>query len=107
MPALHTNNGTKQLGIYNPKEFEGWGGAFKYITDKVIASKGKIVFELEGVNIPQALSGDINTWVDRYTAWELQQITNSPTLFKHTEFYLKGVKQTASQLESLGITAPK
>lgn len=37
----------KQLGIYNPKEFEGWGGAFKYITDKVLLLKEKLSLNLK------------------------------------------------------------
>jgi RHS repeat-associated protein len=95
-----------KLGIYNPANFKGWGDAFKYITDKVIASGGKINFELKGLDIPTALAGDANIWVGRYTAWELQQITKSATLFKNTEFYLNGVKQTTEQLIKLGIKAP-
>lgn len=95
------------LGIYNPTQFEGWGSAFKFITDKVVASKGIIHFELNGVNIPKALAGDANTWVGRYTEWELQQVTGSAKLFKHTNFYINGVKQSAKELTKLGIRAPK
>lgn len=95
-----------KLGIYNSANFKRWGDAFKYITDKVIGSGGKIHFELQGLDIPGALAGDASIWVGRYTAWELQQITQSASLFKNTVFYLNGVKQTAKQLAKLGIKAP-
>jgi RHS repeat-associated protein len=95
------------LGIYNPSHFEGWGGAFKFVTDKVLSTKGTIHFELHGLNISDALAGDPNIWVGRYTAWELQQVTNSTRLFNNTIFYLHGVRQTAKQLAELGIKAPK
>ncbi|SFP79758.1 RHS repeat domain-containing protein [Parafilimonas terrae] len=95
------------LGIYNPSHFEGCGGAFKFVTDKVIASKGTVHFELSGLNIQEALAGDANIFVGRYTSWELQQVISDVTLFKNTSFYLNGVKQTTKQLSELGIKAPK
>ncbi|MFM2283057.1 MAG: hypothetical protein RL222_561 [Bacteroidota bacterium] len=80
----------------------GRGAAFKNIT-----SRAKTInFELQGLNISEALAGDASKWVGRYTAWELQQITKSPELFKKTTFFLDGAKQTPEQLKTLGIVAP-
>jgi hypothetical protein len=89
--------------IYNSKNFEGWGAAFKYVTDKVMATKGSIHFELSGLNIGEALSGNPSIFVGRYTSYELQQIIANPKLFSNTTFYMNVVEQTAEQLAKLGI----
>lgn len=76
--------------------------------DNTLQGRGAktINFELQGLNISEALAGDASKWVGRYTAWELQQITKSPELFKKTTFFLDGAKQTPEQLKTLGIVAP-
>jgi len=97
----------EQAGIYNIKDFEGWGEAFKYVTNKVISSKGKIHFELAGIDIRKALAGNPTEFVGRYTEYELQQVILDLNLFKNTEFYLNGVKQTANDLKNLGVIGTK
>jgi hypothetical protein len=63
-------------------------------------------FELSGLNIKEALSGDPSVWVGRYTAWELQQVVGSSSLFNRTKFYLRGVQQTPAQIAQMGIRPP-
>ncbi len=64
-------------------------------------------FELEGVNIQDALTGNPAKWLTdtgtRYTEWELQTIMRRPDFFKNTEFYMKGKQLTAQEVEQLGI----
>jgi hypothetical protein len=73
----------------------------------VLKSKGRIAFELNGLNVKEALAGDASIWVGRYTEWELQYITGNKELFNATDFYIKGVKQTAAEVKKLGIKAPQ
>jgi hypothetical protein len=87
------------LGLYD-SGLKGWGQAFRQALSR---TSGRIHFNLDGVNVPNALAGDPNTWVGRYTAWELQQIVGNPTWFSRTTFYLNGEALTLTQLAELGI----
>ncbi len=75
--------------------------------NKTIGGGKKAHFELEGVNINDALTGNPAKWITdagtRYTEWELQTIMRRPDFFKNTEFYLKGKKLTPAEVEGLGI----
>jgi hypothetical protein len=93
----------KQLGLYD-SNVKGWGEAFKQAMDRTIAKGGRIHFDLTDVNIKDALSGDPNIWVDRYTSWELQQIVRNEKWFNQTTFYLNGKTLARKELDSMGIT---
>jgi hypothetical protein len=58
------------------------------------------------LDIQHALAGDPETWVGRYTAWELQQIVLRRDFFDMTDFYLHGRRITKDEAETLGIVRP-
>jgi hypothetical protein len=93
-------------GVFDPAA-GGWGSAFVKWMNKTIGGGKKAHFELEGVNINDALTGNPAKWITdagtRYTEWELQTIMRRPDFFKNTEFYLKGKKLTPAEVEGLGI----
>ncbi len=84
-------------------DVEGWGQAFEQVVMRTLARGGRIHFNLTGVNIEEALRGDPDIWVGRYTAWELQQIVRNRDWFASTVFYHNGIALTASEAAALGI----
>ena len=71
-----------ELGLYDPDAVSGWGEAFRQVVKNTLAAGGKIHFNLDGVDIRDALRGDPNIFVGRYTEYELQQITLTPSGFE-------------------------
>jgi hypothetical protein len=94
------------LGFYEEGEFAGWGAAFYRVLEVTRARVGRIHFNLTGLDIRDALAGDPETWVGRYTAWELQQIVLRQDLFDMTDFYLNGRRITRDETEQFGIVRP-
>jgi hypothetical protein len=92
----------QRLNLYSPT-VKGWGQAFHQAVGKVLSGGGRIHFELAGVRIKEALSGDPTIWVGRYTAWELQQIVANPAYRAATTFYLEGKALSAVELAKLGL----
>ncbi|HRK29818.1 MAG TPA: hypothetical protein PLD59_01970, partial [Tepidisphaeraceae bacterium] len=92
----------EQVGFYSKDEFLGWDDVFGRVVNATIARGGKIRFDLDGVNVPQALAGDHTVWVGRYTSWELQHIRR-PSWFEHTVFYENGQVLTPQQVAAKGI----
>src|ERR1022692_3346910 len=78
-----------KLGLFDATE-KSWGRAFEQALTKTFAAGGRFHFNLTGLEIADALKGDPETWVDRYTAWELQQIVRNLAWFDNTVFYLGG-----------------
>jgi hypothetical protein len=70
---------------------------------QTIGGGGRVHFELEGVNIQRALSGNPAEFVGRYTEWELQTICRRPDFFRNTSFYRNGRLLTPQEVEQLGI----
>jgi hypothetical protein len=93
-----------ELGLYD-EDVEGWGQAFQQVVTRTLAAGGRIHFNLTGIDIQDALKGDPNTWVDRYTAWELQQIVRNREWFGRTTFYAGGTTLTLKQVSDLGIVS--
>jgi hypothetical protein len=62
----------RALGLYNPETVSGWGDAFFQVVNNTLAVGGKVHFNLDGVDIAEALAGDPNEFVGRYTEFELQ-----------------------------------
>lgn len=96
----------RRLGLYDPTTVAGWGEAFNQVVNKTIADGGKIHFNLDDVDVPEALRGDPDEFVGRYTEFELQQVTLNYEWFVNTIFYLNGQVLSAESLAKLGITAP-
>ncbi len=95
----------KNLGLYDD-DVQGWGEAFHQAVTRTLESGASIHFNLSGLNITEALSGDPLHWVGRYTAWELQQIVRSRIWFVRTTFYLDGKSLSPPELAQAGIFAP-
>lgn len=91
-----------ELGLFD-EGVEGWGDAFDQVMTRTIAAGFRVHFELRGLDIDDALRGDPQEWVGRYTAWELQQIVARHDWFSATSFYLDGRLLGIEELESLGI----
>jgi hypothetical protein len=91
-----------KLGFYDKTE-ESWGRAFEQVLTKTLAVGGRFHFNLTGLDIAGALKGDPEFWVDRYTAWELQQIVRNHEWFDNTLFYLDGNLLTQQGVRALGI----
>jgi hypothetical protein len=92
----------KDLGLYDD-DIEGFGPAFYQVVPRTLQARGRIHFNLTAVDIAEALRGDAKIYVDRYTAWELQQIVGNAIWFGNTTFYLDGAPLSTAQLEKLGI----
>lgn len=95
----------RDLGLFDD-DVEGWGQAFAQVTSRTIAAGGHIHFDLTGMDIADALRGDPDEFVGRYTAWELQQVVRYNDLYKHTTFYLNDEVLDARRLGELGIAPP-
>ena len=67
---------------------------------------GRIHFNLDGVDIAEALAGDPDVFVGRYTAYELQQIVGNAEWFDNTTFYRDSQRLTIADLKDIGITPP-
>lgn len=70
--------------------------------NRTIAKGGKVHFNLDDVNVPYALLGDPDMFVNRYTAYELQQIVRNDSWFNSTSFYRGGQKLSPAQVRCLG-----
>lgn len=95
----------RDLGLYDD-DVEGWGQAFQQVTDRTIAARGRIHFDLTDMDIAAALRGDPNQFVARYTAWGLQQVVRYNSLFERTAFYLNGNLLDSHRVAELGIPKP-
>ena len=73
----------KELGLYDENE-DSWRRAFEQALNTTLAAGGRFHFNLTGLDIIGALAGDANWWVDRYTAWELQQIVRNGAWLQNT-----------------------
>jgi hypothetical protein len=85
------------------QDVQGWGQAFEQVVSRTLARRGRIHFNLTGIDIQEALRGDPEVWVGRYTAWELQQIIRRPEWFHQTTFYRDGLQLTAAETAALGV----
>ena len=92
----------REMELYD-EDVEGWGQAFEQVVTRTLARGGRIHFNLTGMNIDEALRGDPDLWVGRYTAWELQQIARKRDWIARTIFYRDGVMLTAKEAAALGI----
>jgi len=93
----------EELGLYD-EDVEGWGQAFEQAMQRTLEAGGRVHFNLTGIDIAVALSGDPNYWVDRHAAWELQQIIATQTWYRSTIFYLDGCRLDSKQLRQLNIS---
>lgn len=91
-----------ELGLFD-HDVKGWGPAFEQVMTRTIEAGFQVHFELNGLDITDALCGDPREWVGRYTAWELQQIVARGNWFAATSFYSNGRLLDNDELESLGI----
>ena len=92
----------KKLGFYDETE-ESWGRAFEQVLTKTLALGGRFHFNLDGLDVADALKGDPEIWVDGHTAWELRRIVRNHEWFNNTLFYRGGNLLTSQQVKSLGI----
>jgi hypothetical protein len=93
-----------ELGLY--EDVEGWGPAFHQVVLNTLRVGGRIHFNLNDVNIAEALAGNPEEYVGRYTSYELQQILLDRAWFNSTVFYIDGTPLTPEQLAAVGITQP-
>jgi hypothetical protein len=94
------------LGLYD----EGVGSfaeAFYQVVTRTLAKGGRIHFNLDALDVANALAGDPNESIDRYTAWELQQIVRNSEWFAQTAFYANSQALQAEQVAALGIAPQK
>jgi len=89
----------KQLNLYDNTAIR-WPQAFEQALN---STEGAIHFNLNGLDIPNALAGDPTDWLGRYTAWELQAIIRNESWLSRTLFYLDGRMLTSDELIELGI----
>ncbi len=94
----------EELGLY--EDAEGWGQAFYQVVSNTLRAGGRIHFNLDGVDIADALAGNPEEFVDRYTSYELQQIVLNPLWFRNTVFYREGRSLTLEDLAAVGMTPP-
>lgn len=92
----------RDLGLYD-EDVEGWGQAFEQVVTRTLTAGGLIHFSLDQMNIAEALAGDPNEFVGRYTAYELQQVVLNPSWFAATRFYLSRVQLTDAEVNALGV----
>jgi hypothetical protein len=93
-----------QMGLY--EDAEGWGSAFYQVMVNTLKRGGHVHFNLDGVDVADALAGDANEFVGRYTAYELQQIVGNADWFDATTFYLHEKSLTNEELIQVGIRPP-
>ena len=93
-----------EMGLY--EDAEGWGSAFRQVMVNTLKRGGRVHFNLDGVDVADALAGDPNEFVGRYTAYELQQIVGNAEWFSATTFYLNEKLLTGGELEKIGIRPP-
>ena len=92
----------KDLGLYDEDE-ESWQRAFEQTLNKTIAAGGRIHFNLTGLDIAVALAGNPNLWLERWTAWELQQIVRNADWFRNTIFYRDGAMLSSEEAANQGV----
>jgi len=91
-----------RLGLHNaPKGC--FDIAFQQTLDNITGNGGRIKFNLDSLNVKNALGGNPLDRVGRYTEWELQQIVRNQGWFGATDFFLNGQKLTMEQLLESGI----
>jgi len=95
-----------ELGLYDPDAVSGWGEAFAQVMKATVAAGGVVHFNLTGVDVTEALAGNPDLFVGRYTEFELQQIKLNPDWLRITKFYLDGRVLTDAELVALGIVEP-
>ena len=101
--ALHVGEWADQ-GLFDVDKVEGsWRKAFEQSLTRSINSGGRFYFNLTDLDIAEALNGDPEWWVGRYTAWELQQIVRNASWFANTVFYLDGELLSSEKVKELGI----
>lgn len=93
----------KELGLYDA-DLPGFPAAFKQTLTRTLARGGRIHFNLDDLDVGRALAGNPDEWMERWTAWELQQIVRNPSWFKSTTFYQGGRALNTHEVESLGIS---
>jgi hypothetical protein len=99
--AFHMGQWVEQ-GLRDEDE-DSRGRAFQQTLTLTLAKGGRFHFDLTSLDIPEALHGDPEWWVDRYTAWELQQIVRNHAWFGNTLFYLNGKLLTPDEVAAIGI----
>ena len=97
----------EKLGLVSKVPEGRFDIAFKQVMDRTVATGAKVHFDLTGLDVPAALAGNPAERVGRYTAWELQQISNNASWLKNTTFYQNGKALTAQAVEALGIGVNK
>jgi hypothetical protein len=95
----------RDMGLFD-QNVEGWGQAFEQVMTRTLTAGGRVHFNLTNLDVREALAGDPEFWVGRYTAWELQQIVRNKAWFDKTSFYLNEVALTSDQIIALGIVSP-
>ena len=80
------NSRWPDLELYD-EDVEGWGQAFEQALSRTMEAGGNIHFNLDGLDIKDALAGNPSAWTGRYTAWELQQLVRKKEWFERTIFY--------------------
>ena len=102
----------KNLGLYGD-DVASFPEAFNQTTNKVISNGGKIHFNLDNLNLAEAMAAPndpIMLYMDRaaggvgYTEWELQQIIRSEELWNATTFYQNLQPLTKEEAAAKGIT---
>lgn len=97
-----TSDDWARLGLHNAPEGR-FDIAFQQTLDNITGNGGRIKFNLDSLNVKNALGGNPLERIDRYTEWELQQIVRKKGWFNATDFYLNGQKLSLEQLLELGI----
>jgi len=95
------------------ESFYNFEDAFQYAAEAAINTKGKILFNLNGVNLNRVANikpgtglyeelgefGNKSLWeMGNITEWELSRILNNKEWLKSTEFYLNGSKQSTTEV---------
>jgi hypothetical protein len=101
--AFHMSQWVER-GLYDEEEIEGsWGQAFELALTRTLAAGGRFHFNLDGLDIADALVGDPQVWVHGHTAWELRQIVRNRAWFDNTLFYRDGKLLTPEEVLARGI----
>jgi hypothetical protein len=90
------------LGLYD-EHVATFALAFQQVVSRTIAKGGRIHFNLARLDVPEALAGDPDDWMGRYTAWELQQVVRNPEWLAKTTFYQNDAVLNDQALTALGI----
>lgn len=80
----------------------GFPDLFKRMVQQTIDRGGNIRFNLDKVNVRNALSSNAS-WLEDYTAWELRQIAGNKQWLKNTVFYNFGRRVDVDDLVKFGL----